>query len=171
MYIYRGVCVYIYIYIYIYIYTQTHTHTHTSGYTCQDSLASSKYILKAIYGCTLLGYPGSSDAQESTCNAGDPGSIPGSGRSPGKGYASGYTCQESPVGSNYIIKAIYDCTPLNFKIGKQYKILPQPHLTCFENHSVVSNLLRSTLHFQSKINVSFDCIFQCFQDLAKSLLK
>ena len=26
-----------------------------------------------------------SDSQESTCNAGDPGSIPGSGRSPGEG--------------------------------------------------------------------------------------
>ena len=146
------------VYIYIHSHTHTHTHTHTSGYTCQDSLASSKYILKAIYSCTLLGSPGSSDGQESTCNAGDPGSIPGSGRSPGKGHASGYTCQESLVGSKYIIKAIYDCTPLNFKIGKQYKILPQPHPTCFENHSVVSDLLRST-HFQSKIKVSFDCIF------------
>ena len=31
-----------------------------------------------------LVYPGSS-GKESTCNAGDPGSIPESGRSPGKG--------------------------------------------------------------------------------------
>ena len=29
-----------------------------------------------------LGFPGSSDGKESSCNAGDPGSIPGSGRSP-----------------------------------------------------------------------------------------
>ena len=34
-----------------------------------------------------LGFPGSSDGKESTCNAGDLGSIPGSGRSPGKGMA------------------------------------------------------------------------------------
>ena len=30
------------------------------------------------------GFPGGSDGKESTCNAGDPGSIPGSGRSPGE---------------------------------------------------------------------------------------
>ena len=29
--------------------------------------------------------PGSSDDKESACNAGDPGSMPGSGRSPGEG--------------------------------------------------------------------------------------
>ena len=31
------------------------------------------------------GFPGGSDGKESACNAGDPGSIPGSGRSPGEG--------------------------------------------------------------------------------------
>ena len=33
----------------------------------------------------LEGFPGGSDSKESACNAGDPGSIPGSGRSPGAG--------------------------------------------------------------------------------------
>ena len=32
-----------------------------------------------------MGFPGGSDSKESACNAGDPTSIPGSGRSPGKG--------------------------------------------------------------------------------------
>ena len=32
-----------------------------------------------------MGFPGSSAGKESTCNAGDPGSIPGSGRSAGEG--------------------------------------------------------------------------------------
>ena len=36
--------------------------------------------------CTVvglyLGFPGGSDGEESSCNAGDPGSIPGSERSP-----------------------------------------------------------------------------------------
>ena len=32
--------------------------------------------------------PGGSDSKESTCNAGDPGSIPGSGRSPGEGHGN-----------------------------------------------------------------------------------
>ena len=33
----------------------------------------------------LAGFSGGSDSKESTCNAGDPGSIPGSGRFPGEG--------------------------------------------------------------------------------------
>ena len=33
-------------------------------------------------GLQALGFPGSSPGKESACNAGDPGSIPGSGRSP-----------------------------------------------------------------------------------------
>ena len=32
-----------------------------------------------------MGFPDDSDGKESACNAGDPGSIPGSGRSPGEG--------------------------------------------------------------------------------------
>ena len=40
-----------------------------------------------------LGLPGGSDGNESTCNAGDPGLIPGSGRSPGEG--NGYPLQDS----------------------------------------------------------------------------
>ena len=34
------------------------------------------------------GFPGGSDGKESACDAGDPGSIPGSGRSPGGGMAT-----------------------------------------------------------------------------------
>ena len=34
-----------------------------------------------------MAFPGSSAGKESTCNAGDPGLIPGSGRSPGEGIA------------------------------------------------------------------------------------
>ena len=32
-----------------------------------------------------MGFPGGSNGKESAYNAGDPGSIPGSGRSPGEG--------------------------------------------------------------------------------------
>ena len=35
-----------------------------------------------------MGFPGGSDAKESACNAGDPGSIPESGRSLGEGMAA-----------------------------------------------------------------------------------
>ena len=40
-----------------------------------------------------MGFPGSSAGKESTCNAGDPGSIPGLGRYPGEGI--GYPLQYS----------------------------------------------------------------------------
>ena len=43
--------------------------------------------------CFLSGFPDSSVGKESTCNAGDPGLIPGSGRSPGAGI--GYPLQYS----------------------------------------------------------------------------
>ena len=40
-----------------------------------------------------MGFPGSSAGKESACNAGDPASIPESGRSPGEGI--GYPLQYS----------------------------------------------------------------------------
>ena len=40
-----------------------------------------------------MGFLGGSDGKESTCNAGDPGFIPGLGRSPGK--RNGYPFQYS----------------------------------------------------------------------------
>ena len=45
------------------------------------------------------GFPGGSYSKESTCNAGDPGSIPGSGRCPGGGNGNPlqYSCLENPV--------------------------------------------------------------------------
>ena len=48
---------------------------------------------------TSEGFPGGSDGKESTCNAGDLGSIPGSGRSPGggKGYPLQYSGLENPM--------------------------------------------------------------------------
>ena len=42
---------------------------------------------------TILGFSGGSDGTESACNAGDPGSIPGLGRSSGEG--NGYPLQYS----------------------------------------------------------------------------
>ena len=53
----------------------THTHTHTR-------------------------FPGSLAGRESTCNAGDPGSIPGLEKSPGEGigYPLQYSCLENPRG-------------------------------------------------------------------------
>ena len=47
----------------------------------------------------LVGFPSSSDGKASACNAGDQGSIPGSGRSPGKanGNPLQYSCLENSM--------------------------------------------------------------------------
>ena len=39
-----------------------------------------------------MGFPGGSDSKEYTCNAGDPGSNPGSGKSPGEGNGNPLQC-------------------------------------------------------------------------------
>ena len=46
-----------------------------------------------------IGFPGGSDGKASACNAGDLGSIPGSGRSPGKGNGCPvqYSCLENSM--------------------------------------------------------------------------
>ena len=46
-----------------------------------------------------LGFPGGSDGNESACNVGDLGLIPGLGRSPGEGHGNPiqYSCLENPM--------------------------------------------------------------------------
>ena len=69
----------------IFIYTQIYTHT-------------LKYII-----CILVIYytvfPGDSDGKQSACNAGDSGSIPVLGRTPGEGNGNPlqYSCLENPM--------------------------------------------------------------------------
>ena len=48
----------------------------------------------------IEGFPGGSDNKKSTCNAGNLGSVPGWGRSPGGGHGKPlqYSCRENPHG-------------------------------------------------------------------------
>ena len=52
---------------------------------------------------TLLSLPDGSDGKESACNAGDPGSIPRLGRSPGEGNGNPlqYSCLENLTSNKY----------------------------------------------------------------------
>ena len=56
-----------------------------------------KYLRQGL--TSTLGLPGGSDSKESTYNAGDPGFIPGSGRSPreGNGNPLQYSCLGNPM--------------------------------------------------------------------------
>ena len=53
-----------------------------------------------------MGFPHSSAGEESACNVGDPGSIPGLGRSPGEG--KGYPFQYSGLENfmDYIVHGV-----------------------------------------------------------------
>ena len=48
---------------------------------------------------SVLNFPGGSDSKASAYNVGDPGSIPGLGRSPGEGNGNllQYSCLENPL--------------------------------------------------------------------------
>ena len=47
----------------------------------------------------VMGFPGGSDGKVFACNAGDPGLIPGSGRSPEEGNVNPlqHSCLENPM--------------------------------------------------------------------------
>ena len=52
-----------------------------------------------------MGFPGGSEVKASAWNAGDPGSIHGSGRSPreGNGNPLQYSCLENPIGGRSLV--------------------------------------------------------------------
>ena len=58
-----------------------------------------KNLAAKLPGLGIMGFPDGSDGKESACNAGDPGLILESGRSPGEGNGNPpqYSCLESPM--------------------------------------------------------------------------
>ena len=69
--------------------------THTQRYTHINKTI----ILNLREFKEVLGFPGGSDSKASACNAGDLGSIPGLGRSPGEGNGNPlqYSCLKYPM--------------------------------------------------------------------------
>ena len=65
------------------------------------------------YVITIVGFPGGSIGEESDCNAGDLGSIPGLGISPGgvHGNPHQYSCLENPHGQ----RSLEDYSPWDHK--------------------------------------------------------
>ena len=55
---------------------------------------------KIIFSSSFTGYTGGSAGKESSCNAGDLGSVPGLGRSPGEG--EGYPLQYSDLENSMV---------------------------------------------------------------------
>ena len=79
----------------------------------------------------LGGFPGSSDGKESVCNAGDPGSIPESGRSPGEetGNPLQYSCLGNPMDRGAWWATVYRVTK---ELDTTLRLHNNHYLTLFE---------------------------------------
>ena len=67
---------------------------------------------------TVQGFPGGSVGKESTCNAGDLGSIPGLGRSPGGGH--GNLLQYSCLENSHEQRSLAGCSPFGHRVGHDW---------------------------------------------------
>ena len=65
------------------------------------------------------GFPGDSDGKESAYDAGDPGSIPGLGRFPGKGngYPLRYSCLENSMDREAWLATLHGVTKSWTRLG------------------------------------------------------
>ena len=68
------------------------------------------YIFKYIH--IILGFPGSSDGEESACNAGDPGLTPGLGRSAGEGMGYPLKCSWASLVAQMVKRICLQCRRL-----------------------------------------------------------
>ena len=75
---------------------------------------------------TVLGFPDGSDSQESACNMGDLGSIPGWGRSPGGRHGNPFqhSCLENPHGQS----SLAGYSPWGLKESDMTKRLSSAHI-------------------------------------------
>ena len=85
---------------------------------------------------TLLGFPGGSDGKESTCNAGDSGSIPASGKIPWR-----REWKLTPIflpGEFHGERSLVGCSPWGGKKSHRTKWLTLSLLVCYFNSLLVS---------------------------------
>ena len=61
-----------------------------------------------------MDFPGGSDGKATAYNAGDPGSFPGSGRSPGEG--NGNPLQYSCLEKSHRQRSLVDCSPWDCRV-------------------------------------------------------
>ena len=110
---------------------------------CPHNFHSSVHFLSNKYLCPLhvwyyikwtLGFPYISAGKESVCSAGDPGLIPGLGRSPGE--ANGlYTCLENPMDRGAWQATVYGVARVGHDLATkpplQVDLIPVPRSVWF----------------------------------------
>ena len=122
-------------------------------------------IYLTVVGICGMGFPSGSDSEESACNAGDSGSVPELGRSPGEGnsYPLQYSCLENSMdrGARWttvhgLTKAGHDWAS-NTNKGSVVACIPAHHSLWFQPHWVggfsgsdhpISERYPVLLHFQ-----------------------
>ena len=88
----------------------------------------------------LLGFPHSSVGRESTCNARDPGLIPGSGRSPGEGI--GYPFQYSDLEKNSMDSIVHGVAKSWTQLSDLHslRLLRVPWIARRQNQSILKEI-------------------------------
>ena len=101
----------------------------------------------------ILGFLHSSVGKESARNAGDPGWIPGLGRSPGEenGNPLQYSCLENPMDR----KAWGATVHMVARVGHDLATKPSP--TCIMHTRPISDLLRQKENKKEITSCSFSC--------------
>ena len=75
------------------------THPKTGSWNILDRIKTQTLVLLILHIAIFMGFLRGSDGKEFACNAGNPGAISGSGRSPGKGHGNSlqYSCLENSM--------------------------------------------------------------------------
>ena len=88
-------------------------------------------IISLVDELTISHHPGGSVCKESTHNAGDLGSVPGLGRSPGEGNGSPLQC--SCLENHHGQRSLEGCSPW----GRKELDITEQISTCIINHSII----------------------------------
>ena len=92
----------------------------------------------------MVGFPGGSEVKASACNAGDLGSIPGSGRSPGEGNGNPlqYSCLENPMDGGAWWATVHGVTKSQTQLSEFTHSLTQEK--CKRNKAVTQSVSTAT---------------------------
>ena len=98
------------------------------------------WLYHYLYILYIYGFPGGSDSKESACNTGNPGLIPGSGRSPGEGNGNPfqYSCLENPMDRGAWQASVHGHrVGHNWEINQLTLLLSHTHIYIFYTHTYI----------------------------------
>ena len=117
-------------------------------------------------------FPGGSDGKASAYNAGDPGSIPGLGRSPGEGNGNPlqYSCQENPMNGGACQVTVHGVAKNRTRLSN-FTSLPPRKSNCFHTYKnvflkliiITCIIYLSLFYFKSNTFVNCQFFFQMFK--------